>query len=225
MGALFSRLRAHVDIVMNGGTPLTLAIKQNNTEIVRELLFNGANINHVDADGTSILHLATITIRHGISFQFDRYRRGVGCDILKLILSFGADVRHVNNDLKNALDIALIVDYVHGYNLNYHDSNSQCVALLYLGGVKLTRFTLENVHHKDMIPQFIRDDQEPQLILTRQCRKEIRAHLLNPSGGNHNNLFQAVPRLPLPRQLKEFLYFMENASNIQEYTGSIWIHL
>ncbi len=43
--------------------------------------------------------------------------------------------------------------------------------------------------------------------LTNQCRKLIRQYLLDPDGPNHSNLLLAIPRLPLPTRLKQFLVF------------------
>ena len=36
---------------------------------------------------------------------------------------------------------------------------------------------------------------------------KIREYLLDPAGGNNNNLFTAVPKLPLPAALKQLLLF------------------
>ena len=197
-------------------TPLFAAILKENTEMASELLNHGANVNRLDLFGRSLLHLVTMQLKYE---AYDVKGEKSDCHILKMILSFGADVRHVflstTSNLNNALDVALNVDYSHFVNWD-------CVVLLYLAGVTLSKCAQQNfTSHKDRIGQFILDDQEPLLALTGLCRRRIRAHLLKPIGGNHNNLIQAVRRLPLPRRLKQFLFFMENDWDVNQIPRAI----
>ena len=45
--------------------------------------------------------------------------------------------------------------------------------------------------------------------LYKLCRKQIRRYLLSPAGagGNYNNLFMVIPKMPLPRIVKDFLLY------------------
>ncbi len=43
--------------------------------------------------------------------------------------------------------------------------------------------------------------------LLGRCRKEIRAHLLSPNGGDNKNLMHAVPKLPGPQRMRDLLLF------------------
>ncbi len=98
----------------------------------------------------------------------------------------------------------------------------KCMCLLYAAGDKPRQEILcDNMDtFRDINNMLIYDDQvtprghlNSQLdhwkvfSLSNQCRKQIRKHLLSPAGGKHSNLLLAIPRLPLPTRLQQFLVF------------------
>ncbi len=124
----------------------------------------------------------------------------------------GANFRSRNFQNRSALDLCVSLR-----NMTSQDSNEvenhkiskrYCVSILYAAGATFCPSILDNLdEYRDIIPQFVLDDQEPMLSLEHLCRKVIRAHLMGPIGGNKNNLIIAVPHLPLPQFLKDFLLY------------------
>ncbi len=91
--------------------------------------------------------------------------------------------------------------------------------MLYAAGATLDAVDYEDEHKH--VPRFILDDQKPMLPLLGLCRRWIRAHLLSPTGANHNNLITAVPQLPwLPNELKEYMLFRPFSPTVD--FGELW---
>ncbi len=95
----------------------------------------------------------------------------------------------------------------------FHYRHADSVHLLYAAGCSIEG-TKDEEEEFSTFPQFIQDDQQPLLPLQGLCRRQIRRHLLSPSGGNHGNLIAAVPLLPLPTEMKKYLLF--NVEHILE---------
>lgn len=74
-----------------GATPLHFAVNVSSTECLFLLLQNGANVNQVNDNGNTALHLSTACFNK---------------DIVKMLCAYGADKSIRNKDRKTALDIA-----------------------------------------------------------------------------------------------------------------------
>ena len=208
-------------------TPLIYATEREHRDVVSEILKYNPDINYRAPGGTNALSQA---VRSGNS------------DIASLLLEAGGDVECYIDDqtLYEPLTEAILNDDVemiqvllrHRTQLKFHhlfDSDDiespqnlakrkYCVALLYIVGQPLCENMAHITNHKSTIPQFVLDDQEPLLPLTCLCRRKIRAHLVSADGGKHNNLIKIIPQLPLPRRLKQLLFFMENTEEIAKET-------
>ncbi len=75
-----------------GWTPLSLAVNHNNLEGVKLLLDAGADIHTLGIDGTRPIHLAALATQPSI-------------EMIKLLISKGADLTHRATTGKTALDI------------------------------------------------------------------------------------------------------------------------
>lgn len=76
-----------------GSSPLMLAAYHGHVELVRELLFKGANPNSIDFAGNSILM--------GVSFK--GYK-----DIAKILIQYGAEITYKNPQGMTAIDYAIM---------------------------------------------------------------------------------------------------------------------
>ncbi len=190
-------------------------LRHGNTDVIDLLLRRGAKVNYtVSGD------YPWSSSKDGLTLFYPRNRQTVLLDIdytkdtarllVEMLLVAGADVRTTlgyrydksHRHTRTALDMA---------------RTPSVRALLYAAGCRpdTTKYSKEPTG----VPQCILDDMfEPMLPLKGLCRRRIRRHLLSPAGGNHliNNLIMAVPRLPLPRQLKEFLLFGEECTYRQD---------
>ncbi len=218
-------LEAGAECSFDGNSLLFDAITSNqDAKLVRAMLTHGASVNCIDVNGRSQLHAVSMNV-------YIDYMKNI--ELLKPILSFGADVRLLDGSQKNALHLTLEPLPPHRLSSMSHltpglvpstENKANYVAFLYIAGVPLSEKILENIYvyrSQSLIPQFVLDDQGPMLSLTSLCRKHIRRHLLDPEGGNYNNLIQAIPRLPLPKPLKQFLFFMGNVSDSEEISPVI----
>ena len=127
----------------------------------------------------------------------------------------GANVRSRNIQNRSALDLCVSFRNMTSQDTNevenYKISKRYCVSILYAAGATFYPSILDKLdEYRDIIPQFVLDDQEPMLSLEHLCRKVIRAHLMGPIGGNKNNMIIAVPYLPLPKGLKDILLYKNN---------------
>ena len=180
-------------IYAKGYTPLMIAIKQNDYKTIETLLSLGALVNPVIAPqsrlypGYSALHLATI-------YNKAKY-------IVQLLLKYNADVRIKANDMLSAKANAMLS----AFDCAIQHHNRGVLELLYASGSTVCKKYI--CEKKYRIPQFILDDHVLLLSLSGLCRRSIRIHLLKPAGGNQNNLFIAVPKLPLPGKINRFLLF------------------
>ncbi len=210
-------------------TPLIYATEREHRDVVSEILKYNPDINYRAPGGTNALSQA---VRSGNS------------DIASLLLEAGAKTEcYIDDQMQyTPLSEAIINDDVkmiqvllrYGAQFKFRcrsmfgsdDVHSpqnlakrkDCVALLYIVGHPLCENMAHITNHKHMIPQFVLDDHEPLLSLTDLCRRKIRAHLVSADGGKHNNLIKEIPRLPLPRRIKQFLFFMENTEEIAKET-------
>ena len=173
-------------------TPLTLAAENKHPDTVRLLIQFGADIDHIDSEGFCALQ----NLYQWLTTHRDKNKHFL---CLKILLLSDADVRMKRNAL---LPRAIIVadgneDIAHNH-----------IPLLYAAGSTITPKIMDNIdEHRAVIPQFVLDDQEVMLPLAGLCRRQIRSHLLDPDGGNQKNLITAIPKLPLPQPIKDFLIF------------------
>ena len=179
-------------------TQLTMASRHHYTDIIQLLLQHSANVNHVNGNGFTPLDEAL----HGSPW--------ITKDPLpstKLLIQYGANVRKVpQRTMQMAMIHNMIPHRLHGtVGHNNCEQDTCIVSFLYAIGAQIT----ERVYnmYKDKMPQFITDDHRPSLELNRLCRSKIREYLLSSAGGNQNNLYVAVSKLPLPGKLKKYLLF------------------
>ncbi len=222
-------LGAGAESYIDGNSLLFDAITLNqDAEVVHAMLNHGASVNCIDVNGRSPLHAVSMNV------YLDCMKN---IELLKPILSFGADVRLLDGSQKNALHLTLeplpphrLSSMSHPYMhptpglLPSTENKANYVAFLYIAGIPLSEKIIENIYiykSQSLIPQFVLDDQGAMLPLTNVCRKYICTHLLDPEGGNHNNLIQATSRLPVPKPVKQFLFFMENVSDSEEISPVI----
>ena len=104
---------------------------------------------------------------------------------------------------------ALEVMYEEAFSYDYGSAKS--VHLLYAAGASIFEIgdkgdNASNEEDREVL-QLIHTDQQPLLSLQGLCRRKIRAHLLEPTGGNHPNLITAMPQLPVPKTMQKYLLF------------------
>ncbi len=122
--------------------------------------------------------------------------------IIKTLLLHGADIRSKVDPYPSFSMRSIFHTVVISYNpLKY----TKEIIFLYAAGATFPE--VANARYTMYMPKIILDDQQHMLPLTALCRKRIRSYLLSPTGGNQNNLFTAVPHLPLPSSLKKFILF------------------
>ena len=153
--------------------------------------------------------------------------------LLKALLLHGADVKTANlafikeNCTVTPLEMAVTIAVRRNYMYKMFDRMKNYVFLLYVAGAfhtlnQLADSTTKNMftpmwpdHYresffikvKEMVQKVFQNDNHQGTLLINLCRREIRAHLLRPTGGNNKNLIHSVLRLPLPGKLKKFLLF------------------
>ncbi len=170
----------------NGYTALFAAIESGDLSIVELLVDAGCDVNdNRNKFGVSPLMLAVRAFRgHRLC--------------MKILLLAGANVRLSDNIGRTVLDVAIVSCHW----------DVTCINLLYAAGAQASYCQIDRKDEKHMeYLKIILDDQIDMLPLTWMCRRRLRLQLLSPEGGFCNNLFLAVPRLPLPKRLKEFLLF------------------
>ena len=169
-------------------TELNGAIICGHNDIVHFLISAGANVNNTNN-------------RHRISPLMLAADRGDSECMYTLLLA-GADIRLKDIYDNSALDHAV-------YQATFSDQHDvNCVTMLCAAGGDATNvvgWTLQKV--KGHITLILEDQKQELQSLTHLCRKEIRSHLLSSVRGKHNNLFVAVPELPLPSLIKKFLLY------------------
>ncbi len=199
---------------LTGRFPLKAAVISEDVRVLEYLLQNGACVNASTNDNWTALFLAT--------FRNNK-------QMIEVLLHYGADVRILDNEKYSALDHAMKSDtpdctcinllHAAGATLSNGQIARSSIFFHRSGDVKKILETILN--------------NEGLLSLTSLCRKVIRAHLMEiaarmcrrapstfvasrkgqdqekerPTSFRHNNLFQAVPGLPLPKKLKSFLMF------------------
>ncbi len=85
-----------------------------------------------------------------------------------------------------------------------------CINLLYAAGAHPENYIWKTPDVKQRVEQdmhVILDLQPGMKGLYKLCRRQIRRHLLSQDGGNYNNLFMVIPKLPLPHIVKDFLLY------------------
>ena len=173
---------------------------QGHVETVKKLLQWGADINHPAVGRSDRENAPRLTALH--LSQKAKWN----IEMLRFLLLFGADLRTEPKNLRDPLEYVL--DLKRLEHIKDDRIDQTIIHILYAAGAIMSRKVAGNTEgYGHLIPQFILDDQAPLLALTGLCRRQIRGYLLNPAGGNRNNLFTAVPRLPLPTKLKDFLLF------------------
>ena len=218
-----------------GSTVLNAAIKcrsddfrfidNRNTECIRVLLKAGCNINAKDDNNKKTTPLLAASNKPHTN------------EIIKEFLLAGADIRPKGSNGLSVLESALrhrcgshetyIYDsYVGNFIADitpyedyrgtpqFEDSCKILVNLLYIAGVTVDK--AEKVTASKPWLEIVRTDKDAELSLSYICRSHIRSYLLCPSGGNHVNLLVAIPKLPLPAKLKDFLLYYVNLTEVKD---------
>ncbi len=107
---------------------------------------------------------------------------------MKILLEANADVRHIQYERNCA---------VSPINVGKENINGiSCFSLLQAAGGFVSGYE-----------SLFDEEKAMWLSLLGISRRRIREYLLSPSGGDFNNLFVAIPKLPLPYKIKQFLLF------------------
>ena len=209
---------------------LVIAVQKQHLELLRILLKWGANANtsmQIDSGGYNLFkHIAYKTCRN-IQLQYNRW-----LEMIKLLLLHNADVRRarLQSGEITALSISIsAMEYaiitIPPLCTRGKHIIKQCVLLLnaagantileqldtsfkrhpYLAGLVISDILPSSCSLAMMLPR-----NSVKLSLVDLCRDKVRRQLLDPSRGNNNNLFTAVPKLPLPQPLKKLLLFHVN---------------
>ena len=173
-------------------TPLTTAAHHSSVAVLDELIYQGAVIN----DNNNIDKKSPLIAAAGAEKNTQK--------CLNKLLIAGADVRLRDELGHNTLDAAILPRW----------ADQTCVNLLYAAGCECNSQEYTEEKYEKLI-EMIKDDQQTDLPLTSLCRNKIRSHLLSAAGGRHNNLFLAIPFLPLPTRIKDFLLFFHR---VHEYS-------
>ncbi len=201
---------------------LHAAVRSGNEATVRDLCEQGADLQLRDAQGftpifTAVEHgylaIVELLIRYGCNLHDNSnwsQRSLLMCaakrgrpECLRVLLHAGTSLRLRDERGLNALSKAV-------FSYPY---NTECINLLYAAGDCAGKVLKE--YSSDQIPYItlILEDHKHSLKLTELCRKVIRWHLIGLARHRQSNLFVTVPRLPLPRILRNFLLFnMDNSS-------------
>ncbi len=183
-------------------TPLYCAVLKRNLGAIKMLLRYGAQVHYQG----KVCALETLYVIVSPTAKSDNEY----FLMLKHLL-IAADVRTNSNVLPQAIHFAN-QDYQGGCK----DVTVRHMPLLYAAGFPVTDIMKDIDKYRNVIPQFILDDQNPKLPLLGLCRKQIRSYLLSSEGGDHKNLMHAVPKLPLPQILKDILLFGVEPLSLEE---------
>ncbi len=189
-----------------------LATTEARFDIMNMLLTRDANVNCKDDEGRTVLYM----LYSARPFR-DCYSQESVKTLLATHLSFGADIR-ITVGGKSILDIFVQeLSYFRNFrpssvrDMLFSPTYQQILKhsyldVLYSAGAPISSDTLWR--YRRIFPQFILDDIDEVLpTLGCLCRQQVRSHVLDPAGGNQKNLFIAVPHLPLPEPLKQFILF------------------
>ncbi len=163
-------------------TAFFIAFKNNDFDTALRLLQAGCTVNGSPYhDGVSPLLAAALTGSESW---------------VHLLIKQDADVRHVDNKGRNAL--SFLKD---GY-----DYDCTLFKILFAAGASIEDIDISEMPPDTITRAMIKLSKE-KLSLQEQCRRKIREHLLSPFGGQQNNLYVAVEKLPLPGKMKRHLLF------------------
>ena len=170
----------------SGLTAFLIAFNNEDANVALQLLRAGCTVNgSLDDYGVSPLLAAALA----------------GSDSwVHLLIRQDADVRHVDNKGQNVLTFLK-----HGYEYDY-PLISKHFKILFAAGASIEDIDISEMHPDTITKDMIKLSQE-KLSLHEQCRRKIRKHLLSPFGGQQNNLYVAVEKLPLPGKMKRHLLF------------------
>ncbi len=188
------------------------AVHSAQYRITQLLIQWGADVNHsIAADSYFGRHYIT-----GYTGR-DKNRYEKWLLIMKLLLLHGADARNATFTIHTGMEISALTIAIHhianalkwgGYDI---EMDQQSVIFIYAAGTSQIIKQFENRHRSRLSIQAIswlnNKHSFSMTSLADLCRNNIRSYLLDPAGGNNKNLFIAVPNLPLPQKLKQFLLF------------------
>ena len=171
-------------------------------------------INNEDASSAAPLLKAGCKVNgslnyYGMSPLLAAALAGSNSWICALIKS-GASVRRVDNKGRNVLAFLM-----HGYAndnrqmaLRNSGDMNDLIQMLFAAGASADVTDLSKLHLDSSTLDMIHADKNYKLLsLHEVCRKKIRKHLLSHAGGQQNNLYKAVDKLPLPTKLQRYLLF------------------
>ena len=174
-------------------------------EMVKMLLRHGARINH--ASKKPVENALTIAVTHGAQDILIEYLVTKGADInhsdskgntpLRIACNNNTPIEIIKLFLNNGAKLGKNVEQ-YGYRKGKRDSDNLLIEksrLIVLAGIQDERLTIKGPEAKDgVIPK-----------LYDICRIPARKHVMNSFP--NSNLFHMIPRLILPKKVKEFLLF------------------
>ncbi len=175
--------------------PLTVAVLNQNVDMVQRLVSLGAEVNHADPNSGTALQIAA-------SFHISPDVHSM----LKILLRAGADIRIHPPQVTSILDNFPFHAIKPRHRHEVRCGEPACISLLYSAGAPVTATTMSRFLQKrrpKCIPKMVKDALQPSTTLGDACRRIIRECVLR----TQKNLIVGVPHLPLPKSVQEYLLF------------------
>ena len=202
----------------NGENILMIASRHGYERAVEVLIRKGADVNSVDKEGNTALILSArqepnIILCECIQSQKFGLINHFRC--VKLLLLAGAHINNYNKYNYNAICENLCWFDVGANHSATHKPETEVYTLLYAAGEMLPdgatsdgEMLITTVERAKRLYHVLFEDL--RFDLKHLCRETIRRHLLdlNP----HEHLFGRIPRLGLPKLLREYLLFRMSLS-------------
>ena len=184
-----------------GRNSLMLAANRGHLRVLRELISRGSDIDCIDKDGKSGLILAARCGHAHCVLELHKngaHLNRVDSDGQSAL--FLAAFNYHKNCVKTLLGLGCVLKYSNNKNVNVLSiisADKELLGILIAAGCAL---------HPDRSDHNRSINKYEMLSLLEQCRSCIRGSLLSSFDGTRMvNLFTLVGRLPLPRQLKNYL--------------------
>ena len=205
-GCLKELLAAGADVnqmTENRYTALMIASKLAHDLCVQLLLQAGADVNvtNKDTGDTALIAITWAADRGGV-----RDKEATTC--VKLLLKAGAKINIKNREGWTALTAH---SYLHVLNRHKPPNREMCMVLFAAGDFYYNSGMCRLMKQKHDIGEdparmeFYLSPKDLMFKLTNICRENIRKHLL--ALDPHTHLFDAVPKLGLPKLLTNFLLY------------------
>ena len=212
----------------NGDTALSLAILDDNINLITELIEQGANVNQCPNNRTPLWYAANNSYHNSIKVILDAHAnpnigdppivqaaRYATVDTVKLLLQAGANINSVDSQYGTMM---LMGAYMGNYEIvqiglnaraeintspmSFYKPiiyNEHALMLLFAAGENTTYFNYSNDAPETIV------QTRTDYTLQNLCRRTIRNDFF--AKRPKLDLFQLVPLLPLPKAMKSYLLY------------------